>query len=88
MKEPYAVERYRPTSMRRRVLIVLLALATAVSLLLYMVGRRGDIIRGNETWLVDVPTCKNGKTEGCVGGTVTVIALPPPAAAASANRVP
>jgi hypothetical protein len=76
MKVPYQVERFRPGTWRRRLLIVGLAVATAVSLLGYMMGRRSDIIRAGLPEAADVATCKGGKTEGCVGGMATVIMAP------------
>ena len=85
MKEPYQVERYRPVSTLRRVLIVLLAVVTAGSLLMYMLGRRGEIVRTGQTLQGEVAACKNGQSEGCVGGLATVIIAPPPA---SAGRPP
>jgi hypothetical protein len=84
MKVPYQVERFRPVKWRRRLLLVALAVATAISLLGYMMGRRSDILRAGPPEAADVATCKGGKTEGCVGGMATVIMAPAPAAPASA----
>jgi hypothetical protein len=95
MKQPYEVEAYRPVSKRRRLLLVVLAVATGVSLLGYMRGRKGDIESQGPILPSDVAACKNGKTEGCVGGLAAVIAVPavapgPPgpagSSAASASR--
>ena len=87
MKDRFQAERYRPVSIRRRLLIVLLALATAASVLLYMLGRRGQIVREGPPVAADVAACKNGNTLNCVGGMATVIiaspSMPAPAAAAS-----
>jgi hypothetical protein len=80
----YEAVPYRPVSQRRRLLIVLLALATAATLLLYILGRR-DAIHSHPLLLplpADVSACKDGKTMGCVGGLATVI-LAPAASAAS-----
>ena len=82
-KDRYKAERYRPVSIGRRLLIVLLALATAASVLLYMLGRRGQIVREGPPSMADFATCKNGNTLNCVGGMATVIIAPAPAAAAS-----
>lgn len=76
MKEPYEVERYRPVSKRRRLLIVALAVATGVSLLTYMLGRRGEIVRTGQTVQGETAPCKPGQTVGCVGGIATVIVAP------------
>lgn len=42
---PFEGDEYRPVPWRRKLLILLLAVMTAISLLGYMLGRRGDIIR-------------------------------------------
>lgn len=83
---------YRPVSRRRRLLIALLALATAGTLLLQILGRR-DAIHSHPLLLplpADVSPCKDGKTTGCVGGMATVIVrpAPPPAPAAPAPPAP
>ena len=83
MKDRYKAVRYRPVSIRRRLLIVLLALATAASVLLYMLGRRGQIVREGPPAMADFAACKNGNTLNCVGGMATVITSAPAPAAAS-----
>jgi hypothetical protein len=88
----YESVRYRPLSIGRRLLVVVLAVATAVGVLLYMLGRRDAIVHGSPLDLLlpaDVPACKSGNTTGCVGGMARVIVAPQPAAsAASAPRRP
>jgi hypothetical protein len=82
----YESVRYRPLSVRRRLLIVVLAVATAVGVLLYMLGRRDAIVHGSPLDLLlpaDVPACKAGHTTGCVGGMARVIVAPLPAASAA-----
>jgi hypothetical protein len=83
-RDRYKSVRYRPVSKRRRLLIVLLALATAATLLLYILGRRGAILSGKRPVPADVSACRGGNTSACVGGTVTVIMAPAPAGSASA----
>lgn len=82
----YQSVRYRPVSRRRRLLIGLLALATAAVVLLYILDRR-DAIHRHPLLLklpADVSACQGGKTTGCVGGMATVIITPlRPAAPAS-----
>jgi hypothetical protein len=88
MQQPLTGDAYRPISWRGRLLIVVLALATAGSVLLYMLGRRGAILGAGppaRALPVDVATCKPGQTEGCVGGTARLIVVPGPGAAASAR---
>ena len=79
---PFEGDPYRPVSARRRILIVVLAVATASSLLLYMLGRRGQIEADRPHKPTEVATCAAGQTTGCVGGLATVIIAP--AAGASA----
>ncbi len=95
-RDRYKSVRYRPVSKRRRLLIFLLALVTAATLLLYILGRR-DAIHSHPLLLplpADVSACKDGKTTGCVGGMATVIMAPVPvpapvsAPAASAPPAP
>jgi hypothetical protein len=81
-RDRYKSVRYRPVSKRRRLLIVVLALATAATLLLYILGRRGAILSGKRPVPADVSACKGGNTTGCVGGMATVIVAPAPAASA------
>jgi hypothetical protein len=83
----YKAVRYRPVSRRRRLLIVLLALAVAATVLLQILGRR-DAIHSHPLLLplpADVAACKDGKTTGCVGGMATVITAPSAGSAASAR---
>ncbi len=75
-RDRYKSVRYRPVSKRRRLLIVLLAVAMAATLLLYILGRRGAILSGKRPVPADVSACKGGNTTGCVGGMATVIMAP------------
>jgi hypothetical protein len=86
MDQPFKGDAYRPINWRRRVLLVLLAVATAVSLLGYMLGRRGDIVRTGQTLQGETAACKPGQTAGCVGGMATVIVAPAASGAAAAAR--
>ncbi len=89
MKQPFEGDPYRPLNTRRRVLVVVLTLATASTVLVYMLSRRGDIMTGRDPQaaaLSDAPRCKPGQTSGCVGGMAMVIVAPaaaPTAASAS-----
>jgi hypothetical protein len=88
MQQPFSGDAYRPISWRRRLLIAVLALTTAGSVLLYMLGRRGAILGAGppaSALPADVAACKPGQTEGCVGGMALLIVVPGPAAAASAR---
>ena len=71
------------TSWRRRVLVLLLAVATAVSIFMTLILKPGD----PKHPLPEVPTgpqrCKPGQTKDCVGGKAEVILVP---ASASLQR--
>jgi len=90
MHQPFEGDDYRPINKRRRLLIAVLAVLTACTLLLYMLGRRGDILQGRVPAAqlpqlpIDVAACKPGQSSGCVGGMASIISLPTSAATASA----
>ncbi len=65
---------------RRRLLMVVLAIAMGWTVVTTMVDPPGGIKR-NPPPRMDAATCQPGQTSGCVGGTATVIVSP--AAAAS-----
>lgn len=71
---------YRPISWRRRLLIVLLAVATA-AFVVYSMTRRSGEVRNAVLHPADVAACAPGQTEGCVGSMTAVIAVPSAAAA-------
>lgn len=76
-------ERFRPVTRRRRVLLALLAVATACVVLWLMLQpqlRKGQAEAARRA--VPPAPCQPGQTEGCLGGTTQVI-LP---AAAAASR--
>jgi hypothetical protein len=66
---------YRPVSRARRVLIVLLALATA-AFVVYSMTRKSGFVRNAVLHPADVPACTAGQTEGCVGSMTAVIVQP------------
>jgi hypothetical protein len=77
------VDEYRPTHLRRRVLIGLLAIATA-SIVMWMVLEKPGA-PPPRAHARPMP-CAPGQTEGCVGGMTRVIVVPPAAAASSGAR--
>ena len=86
-QDRYKIVRYRPVPLRRRLLIVLLAVATAITIVLTLLGPAASRHKtvGASVAPVDVARCADGRTEGCVGGTATVIMAPTaPARPASA----
>jgi hypothetical protein len=77
MDEP---EPYRPINKRRRLLIAMLAVATAV-VVMFMMTRKAGLVRNAHLHPADVAACTADQTEGCVGSATTVIAMPPAEAA-------
>jgi hypothetical protein len=63
----------------RRLLIALLAVVTALGILLALLVRPGGVQRPLPPPQADVATCRAGQTEACVGSTTLVItpATPP-----------
>ncbi len=83
-------DEYRPVSRRRRVLIALLALATA-SLVIWAMTRREGMLPSTVQMPNEGQPCRAGQTEGCVGSITRVLAVPqalPAAGAAPAPAVP
>lgn len=74
---------YRPISWRRRLLIVVLAVATA-AFITYSMTRRSGEVRNAVLHPADVAACTPGQTEGCVGSMTAVIVAPATPAAPSA----
>lgn len=64
---------------RRRLLILLAAVATASTVLLTMLYPPAGVKRKPQP--PDAPRCVAGQTQDCVGGMASVIAAPPPASA-------
>ena len=91
LTDRYKAVRYRPVVWWRRLLIGVLAVATAWGVALYMLDRRAAT--AHERGYVqpsasaaaaaapDVARCSAGNTRGCVGGLASVISLPPAASA-------
>ncbi|WP_201494633.1 hypothetical protein [Rubrivivax sp. A210] len=77
---PSEPARYRPISPRRRLLILALAVATAVSIVLLLVGEPGGARLAQRPPPPAGPAlCSEGQSSGCVGGLARVI-VPAPAA--------
>jgi hypothetical protein len=71
---------YRPINKRRRLLIALLAVATA-AVVVFLMTRKAGVVRNAHLHPADVAACTTGQTEGCVGSTTAVIVTPPAEAA-------
>lgn len=70
---------YRPMSGRRRLLIVVLAIATGLTVLLSLIYRPGAAPPPPPATTPDAERCAAGQSQGCVGGKADVI-VPAPAA--------
>jgi hypothetical protein len=75
-----SVPDFPPVPWRRRLLVAVLAVAMAWLVVTTMIDPPGNIKR-NPPPRVDAPTCVEGQTQRCVGGTARVIVAVPPAAA-------
>jgi hypothetical protein len=73
---------FRPVSRKRRLLIVVLAVATA-AFVVYSMARKSGVVRNAVLHPADVPACAPGQTAGCVGSMTAVIAPPAPPPPAS-----
>lgn len=65
--------RYEPLTARRRLVLLALAVATAVTVVLVMTDPPGGIDRSQRAPRPDAGRCAPGQTTDCVGGTATVI---------------
>lgn len=71
---------FRPTTGRQRLVIVVLAVATTLTIGGAMLSRHAEYL-GVQLLRAEAepPRCAPGQTTGCVGGTMGVIVVPPPA---------
>ncbi|MDP1648948.1 MAG: hypothetical protein Q8M01_12230 [Rubrivivax sp.] len=79
---------YRPLSLRRRLFIALLAVATAVTLIMMMLERTGAPPIARPPAAAGPAACTAGQLSGCLGGKADVIFVPAAAAASPASAVP
>ena len=68
-------DRFRPTTLRTRLLILLLAIATAGVVLYAVLDPQARMERAKRP-PPDRPLCEPGQTEDCVGGKVNVTVVP------------
>ena len=76
---------YRPLSLRRRLFIGVLAVATAVTLIMMMLELTGAPEIPRPPAAAGPAECSAGQLSGCVGGKADVIFVPAAAAASSAS---
>lgn len=76
-------QNYPAPTLRRRLLVALLAIATAITIGWLMIYRVGGVKPKAPPPPPDVQRCAAGQQEGCVGGRAAVIVLSPPATTAS-----
>ena len=74
--------RFKPTTSRQRMVIVGLAVATTLAIGTAMLARHVEYLRAKKarTLAEEPPRCAPGQTQGCVGGTMGVILVPPASA--------
>ncbi len=86
-----AVDAWQPTSRRRRLLIALLAVATASTVMWMVLEKPGAPPRPNVPARSPSPgpaqaaACAPGQTEGCIGGKTQVIVVPATASSSPAR---
>ena len=76
-------DRYRPTSPRQRLLIVVLAIGTAIGVMAVLLAPQIRLLQTPRPLPADAAPCAKGQLSGCVGGKLDVIVVPPPAASAA-----
>ena len=79
-------DRFRPLTLKRRVLVAVLAVVTAVTLILMMLERVGAPEIPRPPGVGGPARCAEGQLTGCVGGKADVIFVPA-AASRSASAV-
>ncbi|RVT52722.1 hypothetical protein [Rubrivivax albus] len=76
---------FRPTSLRRRLVIAGLALGTTLTIGLAMLTPHAAAVRAALALkFAEPPPCAPGQLRGCVGGMMDIVVLPASAPAASA----
>jgi len=75
-------DRYRPLTARMQGFILVLAIATAATVMLSILFRPGSPPPPPRAVAPDAARCVAGQTMGCVGGMAAVIVLPASAAPA------
>jgi hypothetical protein len=78
-------ERYRPLSGRRRLLVLVLAVSTAITVVWMLFERPGGPQWKGKPPRADAARCTPGQTRDCVGGQADVIVAPPTSGAAGSG---
>ena len=81
-------DRFPAMSLRRRVLIAVLAVATATTLIMMMLERTGAPEIPRPPAAAGPAPCTEGQLSGCLGGKADVIPVSAGAAASAALAVP
>ncbi|WP_326539774.1 hypothetical protein [Pseudorhodoferax sp.] len=75
--QPPKEEAYRPTSGRQRLFILAAAIVMACVVVVVMLGPQVRFMRADKARkAAGPPACSGTQTDGCVGGTMGVIAAP------------
>jgi hypothetical protein len=82
------VDKYRPVTGRKRVMLAVMAVIVACTVIPYMVRHYGMVraFQAAQDAAQTVPVCRAGQTAGCVGGTVQIIITPPKPPTPAASR--
>jgi hypothetical protein len=76
MRKPRTDDDLPALPLRRRILIVVLAVATAVTIVLLLLNRPGDPKRGMTRVVREPPPCTAAQSRDCVGGKADVTVVP------------
>jgi hypothetical protein len=80
---PFEPQDFPAPTRRRRLLVALLAVSTALTMGWLMIYRVGAPQRVPPPPPADAARCKTGQLDACVGGRALVISMPPPVSASA-----
>jgi len=83
----FEVDKFPRPPMRRRLLVVVLAVAMA-AFITWSMTRKSGLVRNAALHPADVPVCATGQTADCVGSMTAIIAAPAAPAASAATPAP
>lgn len=82
IRNPFRRSGFQSTTRRQKLVIAALAVGTTLAIGVAMLTPHVAYLRAKIALMrADKPRCADGQTEGCVGGTMGVVVVPPPASA-------